>query len=139
MLNRSAPLAGAAALALAVTAGTSALLSPAGASTVGAATAGASTDAVRPLPCRAFMSNSHPADFTTTIVEVRTASFARVVTVAHFKTTNHKKTRKAGQHGRVGVPYDISDATPGFRVKVSVTVSKAGRTGHCSTSFTPHR
>ena len=133
LLNRFASLAGAAALAVTVISAPPALAAARG------ATATPSAAGSRPLPCRAFMSNSHPADDTTTTVEVRTASFARVVTVAHFKTTNHKKMRRAGRHGRVGVPYSISDATPGFKVKVTVTVRKAGRAGHCSTSFTPHR
>jgi hypothetical protein len=106
---------------------------------VGAAPASATLAAPKPLPCAASMSNSRPADFTTTGVRVRTASLAKVVTVAHYKTTNHKKTAMAGASGRVSVPYFISGATPGFRVKVTVNVSKSGRSGSCSTSFTPHR
>jgi hypothetical protein len=39
----------------------------------------------------------------------------------------------------VSVGYYISGATPGYRVKVTVNVSKSGRSGSCSTSFTPHR
>ncbi len=85
------------------------------------------------------MSKTHPADYTTVYVRVRTASLAKVVTVAHYRTTNHKKSRKAGRAGRANVPYYISGATPGFKVKVSVRVSRNGRTGSCSTSFTPHR
>src|SRR5580704_17729460 len=61
------------------------------------------------LPCRATMSNAHPADYTTTDVRVHTAARAHVTTVAHYKTT------------------------------VSVSVAKGNRTGSCSTSFTPHR
>lgn len=106
---------------------------------VGAAPASASLATLKPLPCSASMSNSRPADFTTTDVRVRTAALAKVITVAHYKTTNHKKTARAGTAGRVSVPYFISGATPGFRVKVSVNVSKSGRSGSCSTSFTPHR
>jgi hypothetical protein len=91
------------------------------------------------LPCHASMSNSHPADYTTVRVRVRTASFARVTTVAHYRTTNTPHHRRANSHGRANVPYYISGATPGFRVKVSVTVRKGTRKGSCSTSFTPHR
>ena len=47
------------------------------------------------------MSKTHPADYTTIYVRVRTASLAKVVTVAHYKTTNHKKSRN-GQPGRAG-------------------------------------
>jgi hypothetical protein len=85
------------------------------------------------------MSNTHPADYTTIYVKVRTAGGAKVVTVAHYKTTNHRKTRTANAAGRANVPYDISGATPGYKVKVSVTVSKHGRSDSCLTSFTPHR
>ncbi|HUB40789.1 MAG TPA: hypothetical protein VMA72_18225 [Streptosporangiaceae bacterium] len=84
------------------------------------------------------MSNAHPADYTTTKVRVRTADHARVVTVAHYKTTNHKKVRHANGHGRATVPYYISGATPGYTVQVTVTVTRGHRSGSCSTSFTPH-
>ena len=106
---------------------------------VGAVPASASAAKPKPLPCAASMSNSRPADYTTTDVLVRTAGLAKVTTVAHYKTTNHKKTATAGKNGRVSVPYYISGATPGYKVKVIVNVSESGRSGSCSTSFTPHR
>jgi len=85
------------------------------------------------------MSNAHPADYTTVDVQVRTAGRAKVVTVAHYKTTSHRKRRTASAAGRAKIPYYISGATPGYKVKVTVKVSKSGRSGSCSTSFTPHR
>jgi hypothetical protein len=91
-----------------------------------------------PLPCSASMSNSHPRDHTTTSVRVHTGTFAAVKTVAHYRTTNTTHRGTAGRKGNLSLPYRISDATPGFRVKVSVTVKKGSRTGSCSTSFTPH-
>jgi hypothetical protein len=106
---------------------------------VGAAPASATPAKPKSLPCTASMSNSRPKDYTTTYVRVRTADLAKVITVAHYRTTNHKKTAKAGTKGRVSVGYYISGATPGYRVKVTVNVSKSGRSGSCSTSFTPHR
>jgi hypothetical protein len=106
---------------------------------VGAAPASATPAKPKSLPCTASMSNSRPKDYTTTYVRVRTADLAKVITVAHYRTTNHKKTAKAGTKGRVSVPYYISGATPGYRVKVTVNVSRSGRSGSCSTSFTPHR
>jgi hypothetical protein len=84
------------------------------------------------------MSNSHPADYTTTDVRVRTGDRARVVTVAHYRTTNHKKVTHANGSGHATVAYYISGATPGYRVVVSVTVTRGHRSGSCSTSFTPH-
>lgn len=105
----------------------------------GAIPASASPAQSRPLPCHASMSSTHPADYTTVYVRVRTASRAKVVTVAHYRTTSHRKSRKANRTGRAWVPYYISRATPGYKVKVSIRVTKSGRTGNCSTSFIPHR
>jgi hypothetical protein len=93
----------------------------------------------KPLPCRASMSNSHPADYTTTTVRVTTASHAQVTTVAHYKTVNRQHHSRANGQGRASIPYYISGATPGFRVRVDVTVRWPHRTGSCQTSFTPHR
>jgi len=93
----------------------------------------------KPLPCQASVSHAHPADYTTTDVRVHTADFARVTTVAHYRTTATKHHAKAGRKGNATIPYYISGATPGYTVKVSVSVVKGTRTGSCSTSFTPHR
>jgi hypothetical protein len=91
------------------------------------------------LKCHASMTNSHPADYTEDGVKVRTVAFARIKTVAHYKTVNHVKHRTANAAGRRTVWYYISGATPGYRVVVDVYVSHGGRAGSCSTSFTPHR
>jgi hypothetical protein len=95
--------------------------------------------AAKALPCSASMGNSHPADYTTTKVQVHTAAFAKVTTVAHYKTTNTKHQGTAGRKGNLSISYYISGATPGYKVKVSVTVVKGSQHGSCSTSFTPHR
>jgi hypothetical protein len=84
------------------------------------------------------MSNTHPADYTTVKVRIRTADRARVATVAHYRTTNHRKTGRANTAGRAKIAYYISGATPGYTVQVTVTVSKGDRSGRCATSFTPH-
>lgn len=89
------------------------------------------------LPCRASVNNAHPADYTTVRVRIRTAAKAAVTTVAHYKTTSHEKQGTAGRKGRLTIPYYIDGATPGYTVQVDVTVAKGGRTGGCSTSFTP--
>jgi hypothetical protein len=105
---------------------------------VAAAPASASPSTLKRLPCHASMSNAHPADYTTTDVRVRTGDRARVVTVAHYRTTNHKKVAHANGSGRATIPYYISGATPGYTVQVTVTVTQGRRSGSCSTSFTPH-
>ena len=104
-----------------------------------APTASAAGIPARALPCHASMSNSHPADFTTTIVRVRSVARASVTTVAHYRTTNTTHHGRTNARGRAGIPYRISGATPGSRVKVDVTVKKGTRKGSCQTSFTPHR
>jgi hypothetical protein len=113
-----------------------ALLTAGGAVTASAA---AASPASAPLACQASMSNNHPADYTTTYVRVHTAGFAGVTTVAHYKTTNHKKTGTAGSSGNASIGYYISGATPGYRVAVSVRVVHGDRSGSCSTWFTPQR
>jgi hypothetical protein len=107
--------------------------------TVVTAPAATAAPASAPLPCQASMSNSHPRDYTTTDVRVHTAGYASVTTVAHYKTTNHKKTGTAGVRGNATIGYYISGATPGYRVVVSVHVAHDGRSGNCSTSFIPQR
>jgi hypothetical protein len=112
----------------------------AGALTASGLTGGAAlAAAAKALPCTAAMSNSHPADFTTTKVQVHAAAFAKVTTVAHYRTTNTKHKGTAGRKGNLSISYYISGATPGYKVKVSVTVVQGSQRGSCSTSFTPHR
>lgn len=93
---------------------------------------------VAALPCSASMSNSHPKQYTTVKVNVHTAAFARVTTVAHYRTTNTTHHGTSGRRGNVSISYAIKGATPGYQVKVSVSVVKGSRHGSCSTSFTPH-
>ena len=102
-----------------------------------APSASATSVPTRALPCHASMSNYHPEDYTTVTVRVRTAPFAHVTTVAHYRTENTTKHRQANSLGRAHIPYYISGATPGFRVVVNVTVRKGTRKGSCRTSFTP--
>ena len=47
------------------------------------------------LTCGASMTNSHPADYTSTGVKVRTVPFAHIKTVAHYRTVTHPKYRTA--------------------------------------------
>ena len=103
-----------------------------------ALTGAAAATHVTALPCTASMSNSHPRDYTTVKVNVHTAAFGRVTTVAHYRTTNTTHHGTAGHRGNVSISYYISGATPGYKVKVSVSVVKGSRHGSCSTSFTPH-
>lgn len=91
------------------------------------------------LRCHASMSNSRPKDYTTIYVNVGTAGYAAVTTVAHYKTVNREHTGKANAQGNAKIGYYISGATPGYRVNVSVTVTSGRSRGTCSTYFIPHR
>lgn len=108
------------------------------ANTLITSTAAAAAPTSKPLPCHASMSNAHPADYTTTTVNVKSVAEVKITTVAHYRTVNRKHHGRADRQGKAGIPYYISGATPGFRVKVDVTVKWPHRTGHCQTSFTPH-
>jgi hypothetical protein len=88
-------------------------------------------------PCHASVSNSHPKDYTTTDVNVRTVAGSEVFTVAHYKTVNRAYFRIAGSGGRATVGYYVSGATPGYKVVVDVTVVRGHQANSCSTSFTP--
>lgn len=110
---------------------------PAVAAPVAAPTAASPASAA--LPCHASMSNNRPRDYTTIYVKVHTTGYAAVTTVAHYRTTSHKKTGTAGKRGNASIGYYISGATPGYKVVVSVRVVRGHRSGSCSTSFIPHR
>ena len=101
----------------------------------GPALAGPATTAAL-KSCTASVTNSHPADYTTTDVRVRTAAGAEVFTVAHYKTVNRAYFRIASS-GQATVAYYVSGATPGYRVAVDVTVVRGHQANSCSTSFTP--
>lgn len=92
------------------------------------------------LRCIASVSDPTPKQYSTVVIRVRTGKpRAFVRTVANYKTTKTVKRRKSNLQRRANVPYYISGATPGYRVKVNVRVSKNGRSKFCSTSFVPHR
>jgi hypothetical protein len=91
----------------------------------------------RALSCGASMSSSSPADYTDDYVDVTTMPYAGVTTVASYKTTSTQHTGQADGSGNATIDYYISDATVGYTVPVSVTVTARGRTATCSTSFTP--
>jgi hypothetical protein len=91
------------------------------------------------VPCHIWVSNSKPRDYSTVDVWVVTASRAAVATEAYYRTTRTKHQTWANSKGDAEIAYHISDATPGYKVKVVVTVAAGRHTGSCSTSFTPHR
>jgi hypothetical protein len=90
------------------------------------------------LTCSASMSNSSPSQYSTVDVIVHAGvGGASVTATAHYKSTNTTHTGTAGSNGVASIPFYISRATIGYQVEVDVTVSAAGSTRSCSTSFTP--
>lgn len=101
------------------------------------AAAGASAGRPAALTCKAKVSNAHPKQYTSTTVEVHTAAYGAVTTVAHYKSTNTTHKARANKYGNADIVYKISGATVGRSVPVTVTVSKGSARGSCRTSFTP--
>lgn len=91
------------------------------------------------LTCKASVSNSTPKQYSNVYVRVKTAPAAKVRTVAHYKTTKTTKHGKANSAGKANIKYYISGATPGYKVKVVVTVTKKGKSRTCTTAFTPKK
>lgn len=98
----------------------------------------ADATAAASLTCRASMSDATPRQYSNVTVRVKTAPRAQVRTVAHYRTTDTAKSKKASSTGKANIVYYISSASAGYRVKVDVKVTKNGRSKTCSTSFTPH-
>jgi hypothetical protein len=90
------------------------------------------------LACQASMSDASPTDYTDDDVEVTTAPYADVNTVAYYRTTSTTESGQAdGGGGNASIGYYISGATVGYTVDVSVEVTAGGQSASCSTSFTP--
>lgn len=90
-----------------------------------------------PVLSKAHMSDYHPRDYATIDVYVKTKEHAKVTTTADTSRPTRRIMPKANGHGEASIEYEISRATPGYKVHVDVTVKKHGKTGSCSTWFTP--
>jgi hypothetical protein len=89
------------------------------------------------LTCKASMSTAKPKDHSKVDVNITTKGGASITTAAHYKTSTNTKTAKASASGQASVVYDISSATPGYKVVVDVFVKSGTSHSTCSTSFTP--
>jgi hypothetical protein len=110
-------------------------LSSAGMAATANSAAGAAI-AARPS-CTATVTKRYPVDGSSVGVRVKTAPSARIAVAAHYEYTTRKKAGRANLNGRRTFWYHVDSATPGFRIKVDVTVSRDGRKASCSTWFTP--
>jgi len=89
------------------------------------------------LRCHAAATRRYPTDDSWVGIRVRTVRHARIRVVAHYRTVSHMKRARASAQGRRTVWYWTSGATLGYRVQVTVRVSRKGRKGWCSIWFTP--
>jgi hypothetical protein len=103
----------------------------------GAASAAVASPAT-PLSCSATVTSHYPKIGTSVGVKVHSLAGIRIRVIAHFKHGTAKKTGHANSAGKQTVWYRLkSDTTPGYRVKVDVTVFRGKRAAYCSTWFTP--
>lgn len=91
-----------------------------------------------PLSCTASVSNATPKDYSRVFVYVHSWANTGFNTTALYKTTNSVKLGVTNTLGNDIVYYNISTATPGYRVNVVVRVAKNSQQATCYTSFTPH-
>ena len=89
------------------------------------------------LTCHAAVTRRYPTDDSWVGIRVRTTRHAGIRVIAHYRTVSHTKRARASVHGRGTVWYWTSGATLGYRVQVTVRVSRKDRRGWCSTWFTP--
>jgi hypothetical protein len=115
------------------------LVAPTAASAATAAPATAAHAKPAPLRVAATVSNSRPKDRTIEYIEVKTSKGARVTTVAHFRNGNQTRTTTANSRGDATVAYAVGNATPGYRVTVTVAVTSGRNRASTVTSFTPQR
>jgi hypothetical protein len=91
------------------------------------------------LTCRTEATPVQPVQYSHVDVEIRSAPSATATIVAHYKTTNNTHHAIIDGSGVGDTDYNISGATPGYRVVVNVTVHKGSQVGHCATYFIPRR
>jgi hypothetical protein len=95
-----------------------------------------------PVPCTAWVSNSHPQDYSTdtVYVDTRASDETYVTTVADYRTSRSVHyTTDPDSSFYATTSYNVANATPGYRVRVQVYVKVGNRTGYCTTAFTPVR
>ncbi len=116
---------------------TFAVLAAGGMLTTGLSACSANTVA---LACTAIAGNPTPAQNATETITIKTLAGAKVATKAAFKAvTKIRPDVTADSTGIAKVNYAVAMAVPGYPVKVTVNVKKAGRTGTCTTTFVPKR
>jgi hypothetical protein len=92
-----------------------------------------------PLRVQAKVSTSRPRDRSIEYIEVNTAKGAKVTAVAHFRNGTETRIATASSRGDAILAYAVGNATPGYRVIVTVTATSGHNHAVTSTYFTPQR
>jgi hypothetical protein len=109
------------------------------ATTTSATTTAATVTRTPPLRVQAKASNSRPKDRSTEYIEVITAKGAKVTAVAHFRNGTETRTATANSRGDAILAYAVGDATPGYRVVVTVSATSGHNHAVTTTYFIPQR
>jgi hypothetical protein len=104
-----------------------------------ATTAAATVGRTPPLRVQAKVSTSRPRDRSIEYIEVTTAKGAKVTAVAHFRNGTETRIATASSRGDAILAYAVGNATPGYRVIVTVTATSGHNHAVTSTYFTPQR
>ena len=104
-----------------------------------ATTTAATVTRTPPLRVQAKVSNSRPKDHGTEYIEVTTARGAKVTAVAHFRNGTETRTATASSRGDAILAYAVGNATPGYRVVVTVTATSGHNHAVTTTYFIPQR
>jgi hypothetical protein len=104
-----------------------------------ATTTAATVARTPPLRVQAKVSTSRPKDRSIEYIEVTTAKGAKVTAVAHFRGGAETRTATANSRGDAILAYAVGNATPGYRVIVTVTATSGHNHAVTTTYFDPQR
>jgi hypothetical protein len=110
-----------------------------GPSASAATTTAAASAQAAPLRVQARVATSRPRDRSIEYIEVTTAKGAKVTAVAHFRNGTQTRTITADSRGHATIAYAVGNATPGYRVVVTVTATSGHSHAVTATYFTPQR
>ena len=115
------------------------IAAPAASATAATAATAATVTRTPPLRVQAKVSTGRPRDRSIEYIEVTTAKGAKVTAVAHFRNGTETRVATASSRGDAILAYAVGNATPGYRVIVTVPATSGHDHAVTSTYFTPER
>ena|ERR1700761_1377880 len=115
------------------------IAAPAASAASATAATAATVTRTPPLRVQAKVSTGRPRDRSIEYIEVTTAKGAKVTAVAHFRNGTETRVATASSRGDAILAYAVGNATPGYRVIVTVTATSGHDHAVTSTYFTPER